>query len=575
MEDLYYELWGQPLPVNKNYEVQVPVANYGLRPGYKIGMKLSRVGTFVPPEFRSKREKKVFTMMEVTAYLPCGVQKLLVRPQYDALRHKLIRAENTRWLGAGKSLIPAVRGKLDYEISGQPGTGKTFFLSYLLVCRLCARLPTVYRKDDQRFYLFDRASPGLEITLKQLSDLPPTQKRRLWVLTDEKIDDTHWYPKTLPWFVVLAASPNKTTASEQWHKERNPAKFYMSIWGWPEIFAAYCLEVSVYPTQDEINKLFTTFECLGPVPRTCFQTIIVSNDDEYNESLETYLSEIDRAIQKFILEGGRETIEQELHANSSHKITIMQPSKSGFSFTPRLITRWIAFRVYETALRHSQLESFRLYKNLSQQTNLRSAAGWFLESYVHEWFLFGGKFEADEMPVVNTMATPLVLNAVRAEKGLPEYFQTPEDLRCKVKGLNGRGINHAVLKKYFLPWSRNYPSIDGLLFQDPKTIVFFQITLAAQHEIKSPGVAVLLNTLPKTIKNVYFVFVVPEHCADHYSKAQLIPDSAAISPSMRTKLNVKQFRLVFREKEMQAVAVRGYRGGYDSEVEVFDDEDSD
>ena len=45
--------------------------------------------------------------------------------------------------------------------------------------------------------------------------------------------------------------------------------------------------------QAEINKLFTTFECLGPGPRTCFKDINVGDDELYIESIEDYLRKVD------------------------------------------------------------------------------------------------------------------------------------------------------------------------------------------------------------------------------------------------------------------------------------------
>lgn len=124
MQDLYYELWGKRLPIIKDFSVQVPQSNYGLRPGYKIDMKSSTIGSFVPPGFRSKKKQEVFQKVEFESFLPCGVKQLLVRKQYKDLHLLLKRAEKLRWQGAAKSsVIPGVRAKLDYQISGQPGTG--------------------------------------------------------------------------------------------------------------------------------------------------------------------------------------------------------------------------------------------------------------------------------------------------------------------------------------------------------------------------------------------------------------------------------------------------------------------
>ena len=115
MQDLYYELWGKRLPIIKDFKVQVPQSNYGLRPGYKIDMKWSIIGAFVPPGFRSKKKQEVFQKVDLESFLPCGVKQLLVRQQYIDLQLLLKKAEKLRWQGAAKgSVISGVWEKLDY-----------------------------------------------------------------------------------------------------------------------------------------------------------------------------------------------------------------------------------------------------------------------------------------------------------------------------------------------------------------------------------------------------------------------------------------------------------------------------
>jgi len=65
------------------------------------------------------------------------------------------------------------------------------------------------------------------------------------VLTDEALRQSVWNHKTTAWFVVLAASPNKLKKSQKWKKERNSSLYFMSIWGWCELFAAYWYDTNV------------------------------------------------------------------------------------------------------------------------------------------------------------------------------------------------------------------------------------------------------------------------------------------------------------------------------------------
>ena len=99
------------------------------------------------------------------------------------------------------------------------------------------------------------------------------------------------------------------------------------------------LELEESLTQNQINKLFTTFVCLGPAARTCLKLIKVTSDQSYNASLEIYLSRVDSEMNAFIAHGGRQTIENTVHQYASHRIAIMRPSKTGLSYTAQIITK--------------------------------------------------------------------------------------------------------------------------------------------------------------------------------------------------------------------------------------------
>jgi len=309
-------------------------------------------------------------------------------------------------------------------------------------------------------------------------------------------------------------------------------------------------------TRDSINKLYTTYVCLGPVPRTCMKKIDVTSEQGYNNSVESYINEIDRQIAAFIAHGGRETFARTIDSNASHCMAIMDPSDTGRAYTSRIITRWVSYRLYEKAQEHSQHDCFMLFKHLSRIPTLRSSAGWFFKSYVHNWFLQGGTFQADQIPIVDNRIRRIKFKTIKSTSYSNNFFTTASHLADLVKGSSGRGIDSRVLQTYFLPYGRNYPSVDGLMFYNLKTLMVFQITIAERHEIKSVGVAELLKALPKAIENIYCVFVVPQERADHYSRAQLIPDKESIAPP-REKLSFKQFRLVFSDESMQQVVGHG------------------
>jgi len=65
-------------------------------------------------------------------------------------------------------------------------------------------------------------------------------------LTDERITNPVWNMPTASWLIVLAASRKKVKASNDWKKERTPEVYFMSLWKWAKVFAAYRYGFSIY-----------------------------------------------------------------------------------------------------------------------------------------------------------------------------------------------------------------------------------------------------------------------------------------------------------------------------------------
>ena len=124
MQNLYHELWGTENPFMYEFNVEVPQAGNGIHPGYKNTIRPSAMGTPALAKFLANRTEESFKVIKVKAGLPCGVTELLVRPEYEKIYHHLIRAEAARWAGAGqRGWNPGGRALLDFELSGQPGSG--------------------------------------------------------------------------------------------------------------------------------------------------------------------------------------------------------------------------------------------------------------------------------------------------------------------------------------------------------------------------------------------------------------------------------------------------------------------
>ena len=102
----------------------------------------------------------------------------------------------------------------------------------------------------------------------------------------------------------------------------------------------------------------------------CLKVIKVNSTEEYQDTLRTYLGLVDLEISGFIVKERCASLDHTVNCGSSHKIALMQPTNAGKCYTAQIITRWIAYRVYEIALKHSQQDCFLLFKHLSLQPGL-------------------------------------------------------------------------------------------------------------------------------------------------------------------------------------------------------------
>ncbi|PUU72371.1 hypothetical protein B9Z19DRAFT_1069820 [Tuber borchii] len=310
------------------------------------------------------------------------------------------------------------------------------------------------------------------------------------------------------------------------------------------------------PSPEQIERLYTTFTCLGPVPRTCLEVIPTKNNSSYHDKLVKYLREVDQACRNLIRSTPCPAIEDLLDEESGHQIAIMEPVSKGFAYDTRIITRWIAHKIAEKGEKRQQHNGYLLYKSLCIQPSLQTAAGWFFERYAHDWLRRGGTFHAHELQNRNAPTGDIILtfHTVASPEDRILYFSTTKDLAEQVAITGGSAIKPLAVGKYFLPYSRTQESFDGLLFHDVDTIILFQFTIAARHEVKAHGIKDLLGALPNTIKAIELIFVIPEHRTGNYIRPRTVPVPRAVGRRPEN-LSITQYKLVFRDRDIESVAV--------------------
>jgi len=149
--------------------------------------------------------------------LPCGASELLVRGVYQEMYDILLRAQKHRMAYDEEEIIP-YREKI-ILILGQPGIGKAWFLSYVLVRRLEGK-PTIFQVAENfggdrgyttaTHYLIDGNG------VREMALRPPLLELKnsdIWVLADKTPFGTPRQVAEHDWLVVVTSSPRKPIIS--------------------------------------------------------------------------------------------------------------------------------------------------------------------------------------------------------------------------------------------------------------------------------------------------------------------------------------------------------------------------
>ena len=310
------------------------------------------------------------------------------------------------------------------------------------------------------------------------------------------------------------------------------------------------------PKQIHIENLFTTFVCLGPVARTCLKAVSPYTDrQKYQTVFKAYLRKVDSNIRQVAGRYKFGSLSGAVECFDTHRIILMNPSEDNIGYEPEIITRWIACRVAKCAEIGAKEQGYNLFLSLSQQSPLRTSAGWLFESYTHDWLRKGGPFEADRLPY-QASDNPFLFNIKPGTE--VRYYANLAHLAEQLKNRRGgKGVEPGMRGTYFQPWCRTQESFDSVMVttvQRKETLVLFQITMAITHDIKVGGVREILQALPKTIKQVFIIFVIPADRVDNYKVPQKAPADCDLTNG-QYKYTIRQHRVVFPDDALRSIAV--------------------
>jgi len=178
--------------------------------------------------------------------LPCGAHSMYYRDSYRELFEFLLKLEKDDGLAVNDAEKPIAREQGKHSrgiiITGQPGIGKTYFGSLLLVERLLRELPTVLQLGTPESGIFHLIfSEGGVCSLGDLLPSNPLFRDvTVWALVDGKpmgglANFQHRMYKN--WLLVSTTSPRPENTKAM-QKALSPMSIYLPTWTWEELVCA-------------------------------------------------------------------------------------------------------------------------------------------------------------------------------------------------------------------------------------------------------------------------------------------------------------------------------------------------
>ncbi|KAL4256518.1 Crinkler effector [Pleurotus pulmonarius] len=354
-------------------------------------------------------------------------------------------------------------------ISGQPGSGKSYTLLYLLLKMLIKREPILFLPVNAGAHYF--SSDGVqysslvdETCLDELND----DENCTWALVNS---DTHLRPPPSPLlaafgiFIIQSTSPSRLRY-KSWVKQKRGLIWYMERWTRDEIVQALTL-VRVLP-QRPLDELESSADKMiakwGWAPRDIVAAI------EEEEQLENALTEALKQLKTSsqLLELFEQTTPSDARDEFSHSIICLYQSLAGKP-TVDFKSAYIRYRVQcrlGGVHREEALQLIRLCQPCRESSSL---AGWAFENFVFDVLCSPGN-EGDLFP-------PRPASASGTKWSLQiDPLQLASESTSASRVVQSSGLTRVTFQKtldnvtlddtkLFVPSQPNFPLLDAFFLQ--------------------------------------------------------------------------------------------------------------
>jgi len=489
--------------------------------------------------------------------LPCGrgVTTMLIRQDYIGFLKLLLMLE------------PRIEER-NIIISGHPGIGKSWFLTFLLVYRIMLGLPTIWQTDKLTYHKFTTKGLTIHHLYEQISD-PDKLDPKVWALMDESPGTGDHYNQ---WFFIHASSPQP--GQIKWRKQRNAQVYYMSPWTWAEVLVSLSINPNTEGiTEDDtrVYQYWLVYNLFGPVPRLCMESL-KPQIYSWQSKVATYANNLSKIIKTLVSATQLSFLSPDLDGNLSHQLILLKPApedsdieglEAGVGNQPipqlefvgnipesweldgwlrvikssepsrTMISTFVEHLFVEGLRKATENERWRAFSYFNSLNATKSMAGKVFEVSVHNFFsaertVTIQSFGQPSSPKPKDASQPLTIIIKSTTTGNPSLiFQNLESLSTLLRQSRGsRAINGAIFNSYIRPIASNFPTADSLTIAArvkiptaggqggseggmgyilvEPCVVLFQITVASDHGIEIGGLNRLSEALPKAKASITY-----------------------------------------------------------------------
>jgi len=360
-------------------------------------------------------------------------------------------------------------------ITGNPGIGKSWFLSYCLF-NLAQEKRTVFFESVARDKAWLFTPDTLVEEFNPLRDeFPPETADPRTIYLFDPATKTRRQPRNVKAFTIVASSPNPNNYHDLSNRTNN-AKFYMPCWNWEEVSST----LNFLPQLDR-NTVKDRFDKYGGKPRYIF-TI----KDTWHTALEDAIATTDIEDLKQSA-GNLEAVRSASHKILKYDVDI---STEYQEHQVSYASEYIADRMSHKLLTNMESQTLDFLRISADLPLIASVRGTLFERYVHNVLQRPGKWRVR------------ALSSQDSQEELPinnKHINVFDSL-AQVENLQ-EGV-------YYRPKKKNYGAVDAVT-KVGNDISLFQVTVSLGHGINTPELVKCLDELGEVSGKIRLYFVVP------------------------------------------------------------------